>query len=68
MLVFALYEEYKHGGSDFRERFKRLLSRGRSMSPKDQIAELGYDISDSKFWTRGPKQAESFLKELRKLI
>lgn len=68
LLVFALYEEYKRGTSDFKERFKLLLSRGRSMSPKEQIAEMGYDITKPDFWTLGIKRAEYFLDDLRKLL
>jgi len=68
LLVFALYEDYKQNSSDFKDRFKRLLSRGSSMSPKDQIAEMGYDITKPDFWKLGIKQAESFLDDLKKLI
>lgn len=68
LLVFALYEEYKRGTSDFKERFKLLLSRGRSMSPKEQIGEMGYDITKPDFWTLGIKRAEYSLDDLRKLL
>jgi len=68
LLVFALFKDYKQNPSDFKERFKRLLSRGGSMSPRDQIAELGYDITKPDFWKLGIKQAESFLDDLKKLI
>lgn len=68
MLVFALYDDFKSGDTDFNKRFKKLLSRGSSMSPKDQISELGYDISKPDFWVRGTKQAEQFLEKLKKLI
>jgi len=67
LLVFALYEDYKENPSDFSERFKRLLSRGGSMSPREQIAEMGYDITKSDFWTLGIKRGEHFLDELKKL-
>jgi len=68
LLVFALYEDYKQNSSDFKERFKRLLSRGSSMSPREQIAEMGYDITRPDFWTLGINRAESFLDELQKLL
>ena len=68
LLVFTLYMDYKQNPSDFKERFKRLLSRGGSMSPRDQVAELGYDITKPDFWKLGIKQAESFLDDLKKLI
>ena len=68
LLVFALYKDYKKSKSDFNDRFKRLLSRGSIMSPRDQIAELGFDITKPDFWNRGIKQAESFLDDLKKLL
>ncbi|TFG28048.1 hypothetical protein EU527_17800 [Candidatus Thorarchaeota archaeon] len=68
LLVFALYEDFKRGASDFKERFKRLLSRGASMSPREQIAELGFDITKPDFWTLGIKRAEHFLEDLQKLL
>ncbi|NHI82843.1 MAG: hypothetical protein EAX81_00880 [Candidatus Thorarchaeota archaeon] len=68
MLVFALYETYKQEGSTFVERFKKLLSKGGSQSPHDQLLEFGYDISDPAFWELGTKQAERFLSDLRELV
>ena len=68
LLVFALYEDYKENPSNFSERFKRLLSRGGSMSPRDQIAELGYDITKPDFWILVINRAEYFLNDLQKLL
>jgi oligoendopeptidase F len=68
LLVFALYEKFKQRASDFKERFKILLSRGGSMSPKEQIAEMGYDITQPDFWTLGITRAEHFLDDLQKLL
>ncbi|MFW9795348.1 MAG: M3 family metallopeptidase [Candidatus Thorarchaeota archaeon] len=68
LLVFAVYEEYKQGSSNFKERFKRFLSRGGSMSPREQIAELGYDITKPDFWTLGIQRAEHFMDDLQKLL
>ncbi|MFW9909830.1 MAG: M3 family metallopeptidase, partial [Candidatus Thorarchaeota archaeon] len=68
MVVYALYNDFKRGESDFNERFKTLLSRGGSMSPREQLAELGYDITRPGFWQLGIKQADTFLDDLRRLI
>ena len=68
LLVFGLYEDYKENPSNFSERFKRLLSRGGSMSPRDQIAELGYDITKPDFWILVINRAEYFLNDLQKLL
>lgn len=68
MLVFALYEDYQKGDEDFAGRFKRLLATGGSKSPREQIAEFGFDISDPRFWDLGSRQAERLLEELKKLV
>lgn len=68
MLVYALYESYNEGDPVFMTHFKKLLAAGGSLSPKDQIALVGHDITDPKFWGLGAKQADRFLDELKKLI
>ena len=68
MLVFAVYADYQKGSSDFNSRFKRLLAAGGSKSPREQIADFGYDLTDSSFWELGPSQADSLLGELRKVV
>jgi oligoendopeptidase F len=67
-LVFALYEDYKQNPSDFKERFKHLVSKGSSMSPREQIAEMGYDITRPDFWKLGIKRTDHFLEVLQKLL
>ncbi len=68
MLVYAVYDEYKRGEADFNNRFKCLLATGSSLSPKQQIAQFGYDLDDPGFWKMGPRQADRLLSELKKLI
>jgi oligoendopeptidase F len=68
MLVYAVFEEYQKGGEDFNSRFKKLLASGSSKSPKEQIAEFGYNLDDPGFWKMGPSQAEHLLSELKKVI
>jgi oligoendopeptidase F len=68
MLVYGIYEEYQKGAGDFADRFKTLLGAGFSKSPKDQIADFGYDLNDPGFWKLGPKNAERLLSELKKLV
>jgi oligoendopeptidase F len=68
MLVFALYESFKEKGNEFKAPFKKLLSRGNSMSPQESLAEFGYDITKSSFWELGAKQADRFLEEMKNLI
>ena len=68
MLVYGIYEEYQKGAADFADRFKTLLGAGFSKSPKDQIADFGYDLNDPGFWKLGPKNGERLLSELKKLV
>ncbi|TFF92014.1 hypothetical protein EU545_02235, partial [Candidatus Thorarchaeota archaeon] len=68
MLVFALYEDYQKAEEDFAGRFKKLLATGGSKSPREQIDEFGFDISDPSFWSLGSKQAERLLDQLKKLV
>ena len=68
MLVYALYAVYKERGSEFVEQFRQLLTYGGSKNPKDQIATMGFDITDPSFWELGAKQASQLLSELKKLI
>ncbi len=68
LLVFALYEDYKQNPLDFKERYKRLLSRGSSMSPRDQVAEMDFDITRPDFWNLGISRAEILLDELQRLL
>ena len=68
MLVFTLYDGYKKEKAEFVPRFKHLLGLGSSMSPRDQLLGLGYDISKPSFWELGGRQADRFLEEFRKLV
>ena len=68
MLVYAVFEEYQKDGEDFNSRFKKLLASGSSKSPKEQIAEFGYNLDDPGFWKMGPSQADHLLSELKKVI
>jgi oligoendopeptidase F len=64
LFVFALYRLYKEQGESFIPKLKRLLAAGSSVSPRELGSELGFDITDEKFWDKGMRQAEEFLKML----
>ena len=68
LFVYALYQIYKKEGSLFVPKFKKLLSSGGSLSPK-QLAEIvGFDISKPDFWNLGINQYRDFVDELEKLV
>ena len=47
---------------------KRILSAGRSESPKDLLAELNLDLTDPKFWDLGFSLVEEYLDEYEQII
>jgi len=68
MFVFALYRLYKEQGKSFVPKLKKLLAAGSSKSPRELAAELGFDISDERFWEKGMKQAEEFIDMLEETL
>ncbi|MBS7633830.1 hypothetical protein KEJ15_09520 [Candidatus Bathyarchaeota archaeon] len=68
LFVFALYKLYKEQGKAFVPKLKNLLAAGSSRSPRTLASEVGFDISDEKFWEKGMKQAEEFIDMLEKTM
>jgi oligoendopeptidase F len=68
LFVFALYKLYKEQGKSFVPKIKGLLAAGSSKSPSELINEVGFDISDEKFWEKGVKQAEEFIDMLEETL
>ena len=64
LFVFALYKLYKEQGERFAPKLERLLAAGSSKSPSELAAELGFVITDDRFWEKGMKQAEKFIDML----
>jgi len=64
LFVFALHQLYREQGESFVPKLKRVLAAGSSKSPRELGAELGFDITDKKFWEKGMKQAEEFIDML----
>jgi len=68
MFVFALYRLYKEQGKSFVPKLKKLLAAGSSKSPSELAAELGFDITEERFWEKGMKQAEEFVDMLEETL
>ena len=68
LFVFALYKLYKEQGKSFVPKLKGLLAAGSSKSPHELSNELGFDITDEKFWEKGIKQAEEFIDILEETL
>jgi oligoendopeptidase F len=64
LFVFALYKLYKEQGESFVPKLKRLLAAGSSKSPRELATQLGFDITDERFWQKGMEQAEEFIDML----
>jgi len=67
LFVYALYQIYKKEGSEFIKKFKKILSAGSTLSPKEIGEIIGFDITKPEFWELGMKQYEYFIKELESL-
>jgi len=68
LFVFALYRLYKEKGKSFAPKLKELLGAGSSKSPRELAAEVGFDITDERFWEKGIKQAEEFIDMLEQTL
>lgn len=66
--VFALYNQYRDEGKDFVSKFKKALSVGSSLSPKNIGNLLGMDVSSPEFWEKGMLQFANFVSEFEKLL
>ena len=67
LFVYALYQIYKKEGTEFIKKFKKILSAGSTLSPKEIGEIIGFDITKPEFWELGMKQYEYFIKELESL-
>lgn len=53
LLVFALYDLWEREGAAFVPKYLRLLASGGRDRPEVLLAELGLDVRDPAFWSRG---------------
>ncbi len=65
LLSLALYHLYKEKGETFPVQFLQFLSHGGSKSPKEIVAELGFDISSEEFWQHGFDMIKELVDSLR---
>ncbi|MCL4504681.1 MAG: M3 family metallopeptidase [Chloroflexi bacterium] len=67
LLVLALYGKYRREGAAFAPQYRALLESGGGMSPKDQMAAIGIDISAPAFWQVGFDELERLVTEAERL-
>lgn len=53
LLVFALYDLWEREGAAFVPKYLRLLGGGGRDRPEALLSELGLDVRDPAFWSRG---------------
>ncbi len=53
LMVLSLYEQYKEGTPDFKERYIKLLSAGGSDYPQNLLKPFDIDLRDPEFWQKG---------------
>jgi oligoendopeptidase F len=68
MFVYALYQKYREQGKRFVPKFKKILSAGSSISPKEIAKTVDLDTTDPDCWKLGMRQYEHFIEELEKTI
>jgi oligoendopeptidase F len=65
LLTLALFQRYLDEGEAFVPGYMRLLESGGSQRPERALAQLGIDINQPEFWSRGFRVIEGFLADLR---
>ena len=53
LMVLSLYQRYKEGMPNFKEKYVKLLEAGGSDSPEKLLEPFGVDLKDPDFWQSG---------------
>jgi len=53
LMVLSLYQRYKEGMPNFKEKYVKLLESGGSDSPQNLLKPFGIDLEDPNFWQSG---------------
>lgn len=53
LLVLSLFNMYKKEGKSFIPKYLNLLSAGGSKKPETLLTEMGFDITNKRFWQQG---------------
>lgn len=63
LLVLALFDIYKEQGADFVPKYIRVLEAGDSDWPENILAEVGVDLNDPAFWSRGLNAIQALVEQ-----
>ena len=53
LMVLSIYQRYKEGMPNFKEKYVKLLQSGGSDSPQNLLKPFGIDLKDPNFWQSG---------------
>ncbi len=67
LCVLSLYRQYQKEGRAFVPTYLAILKAGGSMSPKENLAQAGHDLSQPDFWKAGLVVIADQIEELRQL-
>jgi len=68
LCVLSLVMQYKEKGQSFVPVYLKLLQSGGSLSPKDNLAQAGLDITDVAFWQQGLAVINDYIEALKKAV
>ena len=70
LLTIALYQKYRKEGSNFVEKYLKILSAGGSENPERLLAKIDINLKSEKFWQEGfnyiKLQTDKLEKNLKK--
>ena len=67
LLVLAFYAMYKEQGSEFVEKYVKLLSSGGGDTPENLMKAMGVDPNSEEFWQKGFNIIKEEIEELKKI-
>jgi len=67
LLVFALYQQYKKEGDNFKPKLIQILSAGGSVAPVELLKDAGIDVTKAAFWQGGFDVVAGLVKQLEEI-
>jgi oligoendopeptidase F len=67
LLALSLYQMAKAGGSEFEQKYIKLLELGGSKTPRELMATVGVDLGSEAFWLGGFGAMESLVSTFESL-
>ena len=53
LLVLSLFQQWKHEGQPFADRYLAMLEAGGSLTPQELVSKVGVTLTDPAFWQGG---------------